>query len=300
MIDTKDGARGANFFRYLTYSDEDEKWQMVCTDAGYSEVQPYTLYPPEKDGHPRAFQYVAVGRTLNEYQIIYITKGQGIFQSQGKRYRVVPGSVFMVFPGVKHYYKPVYEIGWVEHWVGFKGRYFDLLVEKGLISPAHPFHEIGLQNNVLDTFSLIIDEVKNQKPLYQVKASARILSLISDVIAFERRKAQPNQSEQLVEQAKFLMEENIYDDIDLNSIAERLGVSTSRLNEVFKTYTSMTPYQYYIHIKMHMAKILLAEGDLSVKEVAFKLGFQDQYHFSRLFKSKTGIAPSQWKSFVYE
>lgn len=299
-MDAKDGGRGASFFRYLTYGDEDEKWQMVCTDAGYSEVQPYTLYPPEKDGHPRAFQYVAVGRTLNEYQIIYVTKGQGVFQSQGKRYRVVPGSVFMVFPGVKHYYKPVYEIGWVEHWVGFKGKYFDQLVEKGIISPSHPFYEIGLQNNILDIFSFIIEEVKGQKPLYQAKTSARILTLVSDIISLERRKSQPNQSEKLVEQAKFLMEENIYDDIDLNSIAERLGVSTSRLNEVFKTYTSLTPYQYYIHIKMHMAKILLEEGDLSVKEVAFKLGFQDQYHFSRLFKSKTGLAPSQWKAFVYE
>ena len=299
-MDLKDSGGGSSFFRYLTYSDEDENWQMVCTDSGYAEVQPYTLYPPEKDGHPRAFQYVAVGRTLNEYQIIYITKGQGMFQTLGKRYRVVPGSVLLVFPGVKHFYKPVYEVGWTEHWFGFKGSYFDDLVKKDILSPSRPFYEIGLQNNIMETFSFIIDEVRGQKPLYQARSASRILMLIADIVALERRKAQPTQSEKLVEQAKFLMEENIYDDIDLNSIAARLGVSTSRLNEIFKTYTSMTPYQYYIHIKMHMAKILLEEGDLSVKEVAFKLGFQDQYHFSRLFKSKTGIAPSQWKSFVYE
>jgi transcriptional regulator GlxA family with amidase domain len=142
--------------------------------------------------------------------------------------------------------------------------------------------------------------VKNQKPLYQIKASTKILSLIAEVLAMERRIAQPSHSEQLVERAKILMEENIYGDIDLNSIAERLGVSTSHLNEVFKTYTAMTPYQYYIHIKLHMAKVLLEQGDLCVKEVAFRLGFQDQYHFSKLFKSKTGIAPSQWKSYMYE
>lgn len=299
-MESKDTQKGASFFRYLTYSNEDEKWQMVCTDVGYSEVLPYTLYPPNKDGHPRAFQYVAVGRTLNEYQIIYITKGQGIFETQGKQYRVTPGSIMVVFPGVRHFYKPVYEIGWMEHWVGFKGEHFDSLAARGFLSPEKPFYEIGLQNNVLELFSQILEEVKSQKPLYQVKVSSKILNLIAEILSLERRKAQPSHSEQLVERAKFLMEENIYDDIDLNSIAERLGVSTSHLNEVFKTYTAMTPYQYYIHIKLHMAKVLLEQGDLSIKEVAFRLGFQDQYHFSRLFKHKTGIAPSQWKSFVYE
>jgi len=47
-------------------------------------------------------------------------------------------------------------------------------------------------------------------------------------------------------------------------------------------------------------KSLLEQGDLSVKEVAYRLGFEDQYHFSRLFKKKTGIAPSQWRAFMYE
>jgi AraC-like DNA-binding protein len=296
----KDSRMDNSFFRYLTYSDEDEKWRMVCTDAGFSDVSPYTIYPPNKAGHPQPFQYVAVGRTLNEYQIVYITKGEGIFESQGRKYRVIPGSAWILFPGVRHFYKPVYEVGWMEYWAGFKGPAFDALRDDGFISPESPFFEIGLQNSVLECFNEILDEVRNQRPLYQIKASSCILSLIAQILAFERRKAQPGHSEQLVEKARFLMEENIYDDIDLNSIAERLDVSTSHLNEVFKTYTAMTPYQYYIHIKMHLAKSLLEQGELSVKEISFRLGFQDQYHFSRLFKSKTGIAPSQWKAFVYE
>jgi hypothetical protein len=123
----KDSPQGACYFKYLTFSEEDEKWQMVCTDAGYTDVLPYTLYPPNKDGHPRAFRYVAVGRTLNEYQIIYVTKGQGIFETQGRQYKVIPGSIMMVFPGVRHHYKPLYEVGWMEYWVGFRGEHFDNL-----------------------------------------------------------------------------------------------------------------------------------------------------------------------------
>ena len=94
------------FFRYLTCSEEDEKWQLVCTDAGYSEVPPHTRYPPNKEGHPQAFKSVAVGRTLVEYQIVYITKGRGVFETSQKTHVVVPGTVMMIFPGIRHHYKP--------------------------------------------------------------------------------------------------------------------------------------------------------------------------------------------------
>jgi len=60
----------------------------------------------------------------------------------------------------------------------------------------------------------------------------------------------------------------------------------------------MTPYQYYIQIKIYKAESLLEQQDLSVKEVAYKIGFEDQYYFSRLFKNKTGVSPSEWKNFM--
>ena len=60
-----------------------------------------------------------------------------------------------------------------------------------------------------------------------------------------------------MEKAKFFMEENIYREVNLNGFGEMLGVSTSHLNAVFKSYTAMTPYQYFISIKIRKAKELL-------------------------------------------
>jgi transcriptional regulator GlxA family with amidase domain len=65
----------------------------------------------------------------------------------------------------------------------------------------------------------------------------------------ERRQVQPNYYQEIVEKTKCLTESNVYGAINVPNIAEQTGVSTSRLNEIFKTYTVMTPYQYYIHIK---------------------------------------------------
>jgi AraC-like DNA-binding protein len=294
-------APGRNgFFRYLTYSAEDEKWQLVCTDAGHNEVAPHTRYPPNKEEHPQPFKTVAVGRTLAEYQIIYITKGRGIFEASQKTHVVVPGTVMIVFPGVRHFYKPEFDVGWTEYWVGFKGPHADTLRDQGFLSQKKPVYEVGLQNSLLSIYVQIFDLVQNQQPLYQIRASSLVLTLISEVLAHERKTVQHSSSERLVERAKFFMEENIYREVNLNGFGEMLGVSASHLNAVFKSYTAMTPYQYFISIKIRKAKELLEAGALPIKEVAYRLGFDDQYYFSRLFRKKTGIAPSRWGSFVHQ
>lgn len=292
----------SSFFRYITFSDEEERWQLVCTDAGRNEIGPRTPYPPHKRGHPGPFKTVAEGRTLREYQIVYITRGRGSFVTGGVGYSVGPGSIFLLFPEVSHFYKPDFEVGWTEYWVGFKGPYADQLRASGFLSPARPFFEVGLQESILAGFTGILDLVRDQEPLYQIRASSIVLGLVADILARERMSGgrermsgQRSRSEQLMQEAKFLMEENIYGEINLKGICESLGVRPGQLNEVFKAYTSMTPYQYFIGIKVHKAKELLERGDSTIKAVAFRLGFKDEYYFSRLFKSKAGVSPSRWR-----
>ena len=283
---------------YLPYSEEDEKLGMLCTTAGSAKIDPDIIYPPQKYKHPVLFRTVAEGRILPEFQLVYIASGEGVFTSGGATYKVKPGSMMLVLPGVKHAYQPLLETGWHEYWVGFKGTYYSRFVKEGHFSTDQVFFEIGLNKSILSLYNLILDEVKTQRPLYQMRACAAILSLIAEVLAKERRKEHLNFYQQTVEKTKYLMESNILGAIDLTNIADQLGISTSRLNDIFKTYTSMTPYQYYIQIKIHKAESLLEQEDISVKEAAYKMGFDDQYYFSRLFKNKTGVSPSDWKKYI--
>jgi AraC-like DNA-binding protein len=284
-----------SLFRYIPYSEEDKKLGMICLTVGETEIPPFTAYPPNKDDHPVIFRSVAEGRTLPDFQIIYITQGEGIFNAEGITYTVNPGSMLLLLPGLRHSYKPVFETGWQEYWVGFNGSFFRRMLREWILSKDRGFFEMGLHEQYLAIFDQIIEEVRTQRPLYQFKAGAGVMMLLGEMLSNERRKEQPNYYQRIVEKAKYLMESNIYGVINLSSISEQIGISASRLNEIFKTYTSMTPYQYYIHIKILKAERLLEQPDASVKEAAFKLGFEDQYYFSRLFKNKTGVTPSGWK-----
>jgi AraC-like DNA-binding protein len=290
------------FFHYIPYSKEDEKLGMVCTTAGNIFVPPHTLYPPNKNAHPVPFREVAEGRTLPEFQFVYISDGEGAFRAEDKTYTIKAGSMLLLLPGMKHSYKPRYETGWHEYWVGFTGSFFNSLVNEGVLSRDRVFFEIGLRDYILSIFMRIFEEVRSRQPLYQVKASSQVYLLLAELLSYERRKEHPDYSkqQQIVEKVKFYMEENIDKKINIASIAQDAGLNASRLNDVFKAYTSMTPYHYYIQIKINRACRLLEQTDLSIKEAAFKLGFDDQYYFSRLFKQKTGIPPSRWKRFIYQ
>jgi AraC-like DNA-binding protein len=288
-----------SFLHYLPYSEEDERLGMVCTTAGDNKILPHTVYPPRKNDHPAVFRSVAEGRVLPEFQMIYIIDGRGIFKSEGKTWAVKPGSMMLVLPGVKHLYKPDFETGWHEYWVGFNGSYFKRLLEQGVLSREKMFFNTGLHDNILTLFNQIFDEIRAQRPLYQFKACAGILSLIAEMLAHERRRDHPNYYQTIANKAKYLMEKNIFGAINIAGISDQIGVSASRLNEIFKTHTGMTPYQYYIHIKINKASIILEEEDVPVQTVALRLGFDDPYYFSRFFRNKTGVAPSKWRKFVY-
>jgi AraC-like DNA-binding protein len=293
-----DGGTRKNFLHYLPYSKEDERFGMVCTTAGMNEVAPRTVYPPRKNEHPAIFRTVAEGRVLQEFQIVYITGGKGTFQAEDKTHTVQSGDGMLILPGMKHAYKPDFETGWTEYWAGFSGDHFKRLMEKGVLSKERTFFHIGLGDTLVPVFEAIMEEIRAQKPLFQLKACAGIFSILAEMLSSERRREQPNYYQKLTDGAKLLMEKNVLGAINVPSIAGQIGISASRLNDVFKKYTGMTPYQYFIHIKINKAESLLEDEGMSVQYTAAKLGFDDPYYFSRLFKNKTGVSPSKWREFV--
>ena len=81
----------------------------------------------------------------------------------------------------------------------------------------------------------------------------------------------------------------------LPELARRLGVSYTWFRRTFAHHTGLSPHQYRIQIKLGRARTLLGETALTVKEVAFRCGFESEHYFSRLFKRKTGVAPGEWR-----
>ena len=92
------------------------------------------------------------------------------------------------------------------------------------------------------------------------------------------------------------MHKKIDEAIDFNLFCKNNRISYSKFRADFKFQTGFAPLQYFLHLKTEKAKDLPKNTDLKAKEIAFKLGFQSEHYFGRIFKIKTGLTPHQfWK-----
>ncbi|MDR1467786.1 MAG: AraC family transcriptional regulator [Spirochaetaceae bacterium] len=288
-----------SFIRYLGTGTEDERpFGMVCVDAGYNRVKSTDVYPPNINAHPASYRGVVDGRILPEFQIGYLSAGEGVFETENATYKTGPGSMTLVLPGMRHRSYLTSESGFQEYWVGFKGDFFSRLLDEGVFSKDFVCCEAGLSTRIISTYRRIFDEVRTRRPHYQIRIGSEILSLIATLLDHKQIQERPDPYQKIVEKAKGLMTLNLHDSLDMSAFSHELGVCASHFNKIFKTYTSMTPYQYYINIKIDEAKHLLERDGLTVTETAYRLGFEDPYYFSRLFKNKTGVTPKNWKKSV--
>ena len=92
-----------------------------------------------------------------------------------------------------------------------------------------------------------------------------------------------------------LIRESDPDDRELDRLQSGRGYSPVYIRDLFKSHFGKTPRQYRTDLRLKKAGMLLKEG-LSVKQTAGACGFPDELYFSRLFRKKVGISPSQFAS----
>lgn len=82
---------------------------------------------------------------------------------------------------------------------------------------------------------------------------------------------------------------------DIDALSKLIYKCPSQTIRIFKKYYRITPYAYYSARRLEEASELLKNTDLTVKEIAFSLGFADEHYFSAAFKQQTGFNPSEFR-----
>ena len=285
-------------FKYLTIADSDKLWGLYVTGSGSADLPPHVSYPPTK--HPDAYMFDwRHGRILHEFQIIYITRGHGYFQSKqtGKK-SIQEGTLMILFPGVWHRYMPDSKTGWREHWVSFNGMQPDKLNKHDILSPERAVINIGLDETIIKLYQQILELIESERVGFRENIIALTYQIIAQIIATEKyKKFGGKEIETIIQNAKSMMIDRVDKQIQFKSLAEELGVGYSWFRRMFKHYTGLAPIQYFLQLKLNKARDLLLSTSLSVKEIAVITGFESQYYFSKFFKQRTGMSPIQMRSF---
>jgi two-component system, response regulator YesN len=98
-----------------------------------------------------------------------------------------------------------------------------------------------------------------------------------------------------IEAAKDFMLKNVCAKINLDDVAQKLGLNSSYFSQLFKRETGQTFVEYRIHLRMETAKQLLERSDLRIIDISSEIGYDDAPHFAKTFKKYTGISPKEYR-----
>ena len=286
-----------NKCKYLVVSNQDELYGIYVNTVGYQSVLPGMKYPIHE--HPKEYLFnVKAGRILHEYQLIYITKGKGVYiDSMKKNHEIQKGCLMLVFPEVWHSYYPLKQYGWDEYYIGFNGNIIKNIEKCEFISPQNSVIEIGMNEDIATLYANALEIAKKNKAGTQQQLGGIVMHILGKALAISKnRYFNSDDSGEKIEQAKIIMHECIYKDCNPQEIAEELNIGYSWFRKTFKDYTGCAPAKYLQELRINTAKQMLMDTSLPIKEIAYKLKYSSAEHFNIMFKKRTRMTPCEYRN----
>lgn len=221
----------------------------------------------------------------------FVAEGAGQLVLNGHSYPLHAGVVFCYGPKVSHRIVNGPDRPMTKYFVDFSGTEAASLLRKEGLSPGR-----AMQILDLDAFCFLFDQLiaegeKDPKHAAQLCAAyLRVILLKMSAGVTPSPRNTPSDESQFRQWLEFI-DLNCHRLRDLNDIARELNVRPAQLCRVFQQNGRPGPFRYLTRRKMNRAAELLSSGRFTVKAVASELGYEDPYHFSRLFKNHLGHAP---------
>lgn len=283
------------FKKYIGPNPEidSENYGVQILNLGHNIHPPHKQYPDQD--HPEGYYFNwEKGRYLKEYQLVYISNGKGTFEANGlPPQKIGPGTVFLLFPDVWHRFYPDFNTGWEEYWVGFHGDYAKYLLEQKCFSPENPIISVGFIPEFLDIFSNLIETIETDNHLLKKMASFHLINLLG--IAYTsvlKNNRGLTHKQKIIHKMQNEIHAQWNKNIDFKALCADFKVSYSWFRKSFKEILDTSPSQYLLMLRLRNATRIIQETDLSISQVAFECGFHSEHYFSRIFKQKMKLNPT--------
>ena len=247
-------------------------------------------------------------RTLQHHEMIFVCEGNGHIVIGENRYPMKKGMLFYIPPGVQQTIEPRAQNP--EHYMtvhfsgsrmvlGPDGKWKYLENIQTLRQPLA--QKITDYTPLEELFEKLLDTWNDKGPSYEFVAATLLRQLLIWV-SQNNIKQSKNQAISLkIDRIIEYMRENINSKVTLEELSGMAGLSTFYLSREFKEATGYPIITYFNKMKIEKAKELLIEGNKKVKEVAYELGYTNEFYFSRMFKRIEGLSPKEFYSKnVYE
>lgn len=228
-----------------------------------------------------------------EYIFFYCTQGSGTIIVENRVYTLHENEAFCIPKGKKHCYYASEKDPWSILWVHLKGediRYYPLEDCKMVT-----FDSKNTGSRMQFLFEQIFRVLEDNYSLGNFIYITQVLSMIlAEIYCRKKEDTVKEQNSHITDVIKY-MYSHLNENLTLEQIVQEFDFSKSYLNMIFRKYTQHAPMEYFLNLKMKRACELLKEDGSYVYEVAQKLGYADQYYFSRIFKRVVGVSPKDYR-----
>lgn len=247
-------------------------------------------------------------------RLYYVTEGEAHLLINERWHKLTPNHMYFV-PAFtlhtnlcrglfKHYYLHLYEdslnseslIEQLEFPVQIDGDEYDLNLFRILCEKNTSMKLRNADPSIYDNNTSLIECVKQYRSLLLCD-KMEDMGIIYQLLANFVRAAKPKytSSDSRIINTLRHMNMNLNEEINLENIAEKSGLSRDHFIRLFKKELGCTPIQFLISKKILKAQMMLATESIPVKQVSYMLGYDDFSYFSRLFKKHTSMTPIQYR-----
>lgn len=267
--------------------------------------------------------WIHFSRNTNEYILYVIRDGDMYLEEDGIQYHLRAGDVFILEPGLLHvgYRKAPCDYYYVHfsHPEMFRTnddqKALEKLMEKRKRSLAgYPLEEEGPMDSITylpkryhlasRNFEALlhpaVEYYKGREEHYRRKAAIQVHSFLLEE-AYEHLLSEYCFGSGRVKKANIIAErllnylnQNYAKHLTSQDIAEMFEINFDYINRVFSKTVGVPIFTYLNRVRIHNAKQLIATTDLPFSEIAYLVGIEDRYYFSKLFRKITGVSPMEY------
>ncbi len=261
-------------------------------------------------------------RNMDSYEIIIGVKGTAFIMQDDIKYEVVPSSVLLLLPGHTHtgYRHSTGETSF--YWLHFYCHGQNSILNRmDALNEISPLNSTPYFNKLNDSIMLPVfwqpESIEKSvilfKQLLHIANSGYYSSFCTDysltALLLELSQQFIHASLKLNElpntgggNFNILLEWirlNITEEFTIDELAEKFNYNKDYMSRMFKKHLGVSPKKYINGMKILKAKQYLGMLDLSIKEIAYKLGFKDEKYFMKLFKEYENLTPSTYRNAYY-
>ena len=243
----------------------------------------------------------------DHYELMIVTAADGQHQINFKSYDLQPGRVFFLFPGQVHVIEEFDRDGWL---VLFGEELFNRFsslhsseIGSGILDTFTLFPYIDLATDLAKSYDFLIQAIRQEleKPRQDVSILLHYVALLLlhanrlHAIQHPQPALVPKEKETIA-RLKQLIEEHYQTQHSIQFYASELSLPIRQLNAICRNSMGLTAYEILQERLLTESKVLLYTSTLSVKEIAYQLGFEDPAYFGRFFKKYTQFTPALFRT----